>query len=90
MQLSILLNTDYNFKGVFLIAILYLMRQSTTVQCIGGACSVAWELPAPAAFLPIWLYNGTRVFKMKYFFYLFYPVHLLLLYLLNTVVAAHG
>ena len=90
MQLSILLNTDYNFKGVFLIAILYLMRQSTTVQCIGGACSVAWELPAPAAFLPIWLYNGTRGLKMKYFFYLFYPVHLLLLYLLNTVVAAHG
>ena len=75
-------NTDYNFKGVFLIAILYLMRQSTAVQCVGGACSVAWELPAPIAFLPIWLYNGFRGLKMKYFFYWFYPVHLLILSLI--------
>lgn len=90
MRLSIVLNTDYNFKGVFLIAILYLTRQSTAVQCVGGACSVAWELPAPVAFLPIWLYNGTRGLKMKYFFYWFYPVHLLLLYLLNTAIAMHG
>lgn len=90
MKLSIVLNTDYNFKGVFLIAMLYLTRQSTVIQCAGGACSVAWELPAPIAFLPIWLYNGTRGLKMKYFFYWFYPVHLLLLYLLSTVIAAHG
>lgn len=31
--------------------------------------------------LPIGLYNGTRGYNMKWFFYLFYPVHLLLIFL---------
>ena len=74
------IDTDYNYKGVFLIAVLYLMRSSRLYQCIGGAVSVTWELPAPLAFLPVYLYNGKRGLRMKYFFYFFYPVHLLLLY----------
>ena len=38
------------------------------------------EVYALFAVLPIALYNGQRGMKMKYFFYAFYPVHLLLLY----------
>ena len=90
MKLATLLCTDYNFKGVFLIAMLYLTKQAPAVQCVSGACCVSWELPAPIAFLPIWLYNGKRGLRLKYFFYWFYPVHLLLLYLLNTAIAAYG
>lgn len=89
MWLANYIDTDYNFKGVLLIAILYLMKSSRLYQCMGGAAAVAWELPAPLAFLPVYLYNGTRGRQMKYFFYWFYPVHLMLLYLIaNYVIPA--
>lgn len=82
MWLANWINTDYNFKGVLLIALLYLMKSSRLYQCLGGAAAVAWELPAPLAFVPVYLYNGTRGRQMKYLFYWFYPVHLMILYLI--------
>ncbi len=84
MALAWWLKTDYSYKGVFLIAVLYLLRNSRLYQCIGGAAAISWELPAPLAFIPIYFYNGERGFSMKYFFYFFYPVHLMILYVLNT------
>ena len=35
--------------------------------------------------IPIILYNGKRGIKMKYFFYAFYPVHLLLLFIVTKL-----
>lgn len=84
MELANRMDTDYNFKGVFLIAILYLSRSSRLVQCMAGAAGVSWELPAPLGFIPVYLYNGKRGLRMKYFFYWFYPVHLLLLHVLEV------
>lgn len=80
MWLANYINTDYNYKGVFLIAALYFTHESRLFQCAAGSVSVAWEMPAPLSFIPIWLYNGTRGRQMKYFFYFFYPVHLMILY----------
>lgn len=74
-----LLKTDYSYKGVFLIEVLYVMRFSRLYQCLGGAAAISWEIPAPAAFLPVYFYNGKRGISLKYFFYWFYPVHLILL-----------
>ena len=72
--------TDYGARGVLSIGVIYLLRGSSLWQTLGGAATFYWELPAPVAFLPIAAYNGKRGLKMKYLFYIFYPVHLLLLY----------
>ena len=41
------------------------------------------EFVAMLGVIFIWLYNGKRGLKMKYFFYAFYPVHLLILWLIT-------
>ena len=76
------LHTDYGAKGVICIMVLYLLRNKKPLQLAGGAVSFLWENPAPLAFLPIACYNGRRGFNLKYIFYIFYPLHLFLLYLL--------
>lgn len=81
MYAANLLDTDYNWKGVFLIAVLYLARRLRLLQCMTGAAAVAWEQPASLGFIPVFLYNGKRGLQMKYFFYWFYPVHLLVLHI---------
>lgn len=84
--LAELLHTDYGAFGVALIIVLYLFRNKKAVMCIVGAIFCAWELTAPLAFLAIWFYNGTRGRQPKWFFYWFYPVHLLLYSLIGMYV----
>lgn len=76
-----LIHSDYSFYGVISIYILYMFRYQKRQQLMMGALSFLYEPTALAAFVPIAFYNGRRGLKIKYFFYLFYPVHLLVLYL---------
>ncbi len=76
--LAEVLHTDYGAFGVALIVLLYLLHNKRTMQCILGAVCCSWELTAPLAFPLIWLYNGKRGRQPRWFFYWFYPVHLLL------------
>lgn len=73
-----ILHSDYGYKGVLLIFILYIFHRKPLWMTLTGALSLLWEAPAILAFIPIHLYNQKRGLPMKYFFYFFYPLHLLL------------
>lgn len=83
-----LLSTDYAGGGVLMIIMFYLFRTNIIYSGIaqlsintlvyGGA-----QKYASFAMIPIAFYNGKRGPKgLKYVFYFFYPVHLLLLYII--------
>ena len=80
--------TDYGAIGVALIVALYLTRNSRTQQSILGAGMMLFELTAPLAFVLTWFYNGQRgrcPQWAKWAFYLFYPVHLVVLGVITNV-----
>ena len=79
------LNLDYGMYGIVSIVALYVFRQNKWMQLLVGAISFMWEPVAPFAFLPIALYNGERGIKMKYLFYIFYPAHLLVFYIIARI-----
>ena len=84
MIIAMYLETDYSGMGVLTITAIYLFRRRKALAMLAGCvvlCVMSLsEVYALFAVLPIALYNGQRGMKMKYFFYAFYPVHLLLLY----------
>lgn len=94
MAAADLLRTDYGGMGVLTIAVMYILRRKKVLAAAGGCvvltCLALSEAPAFIALLPIALYNGERGLKMKYFFYAFYPVHLLILYLICLAAGMGG
>ena len=82
MEAAQLAKTDYAAIGVLCIIVTYLFRKKKIWQIVSGCIVFSWELTAPLAYIPIAFYNGKRGWNLKYFFYLVYPVHLFLLYVL--------
>jgi len=87
--LSVLLKTDYSYIGILFIAMLYFFRTNKKMQILFG-CIIFLQVDIAYlfAFVPIAMYNGhiIRSKKFKYFFYIFYPAHLLVLYLLSLLI----
>ena len=79
---------DYGVKGYGFVLLLYLLREQPILRAVlgGGYLSSTWQ--AGLAFVPLALYNGKRGFirgrLLQYGFYLFYPLHLLILYWLRV------
>lgn len=88
------LHTDYGWFGVMLIIIFYCFKNYRTKGVLifavfntgYGLLTGTVKLYAALAGFPIFLYNGKKGrLNWKYFFYAFYPAHLLLLYFVHKV-----
>lgn len=84
------MRTDYRAAGVLAIVLIYWFRDNR-IRAAGAAVAelaLLSDIREAAAFLvllPLWCYDGTRGKQIKYFFYAFYPLHLLALALLASV-----
>ncbi len=95
-----LLHTDYGGLGIVMAAVFIIGRElpePMVIQTAGLAITnLAWfstsfiQPAAVAAMVPIALYSGkkaTRSKLLQWAFYLFYPAHLLVLWILSTVLS---
>lgn len=89
LALSFILHADYGYRGFGFILMLYALRQTKLVRAVVGCCFLNSGWISGAAFIPISLYNGKRGFirssLLKFCFYIFYPAHLLIIYLARAL-----
>lgn len=83
---GIFFQADYNWKGIILILVLYFFYLYPVEKTIAGCLALYWEPMACLAFIPINLYNHQKGKGSKYFFYFFYPAHLLILFLIRFAI----
>ena len=82
------LQTDYSWRGIFLICVLFMFRDKPLLAFMFGLpFLMVYGLAGSAAGLMMpMLYSGQRGFATgwvsKYFFYAFYPLHLMAIWLL--------
>lgn len=89
-----IIHCDYGYGGILLISVFYLLRKSRALAGISGYACISWYNPSEIFALPgfilILLYNGKRGFiksnTAKYFFYAFYPAHLIIIYLIRSII----
>ena len=82
---AILFHADYGGAGFAFIVLLYILRQQPVMQAVIGSCMLPLMWVAGLAFIPINMYDGSRGFirgqLAKYLVYVYYPLHLLVIYL---------
>ena len=92
-----LLAVDYGMIGVLTILLLYLSLERKEPVSAAGIIAIncgllsflyAWpvQLFGILALVPLRFYNGRRGRNWKYFFYLFYPLHLLVFWLIFQLI----
>lgn len=83
------LNTDYSWWGVMLIFLFYAFKDNKLMAVFFAAVSMllygGTERYAVLSLVPILLYNGNKGRSMKYLFYVYYPLHILVLCVLRYV-----
>ncbi len=105
--LAALMNTDYGWQGVLLIALFGLVRErpekwawliagmSVLFMLIPSSIRMIFGMRVPiqifglASLVPMWLYSGEKASGSKLLqwgFYLFYPAHMLLLWLAKLMI----
>lgn len=87
---------DYNIYGILLILIFYIFRNNKLYIFISMIALNLLNFIFPNLFdlakiqffsifslIPIFLYNGKKGKDLKYFFYIFYPLHFLVIEIIN-------
>ena len=87
---SFILNISYDIYGILLISLLYIFKDKKLILYLSIILiTILYPYPLQIfslfAFLLIYFYNGKLGRKSKYFFYLYYPSHLIVLYLLSLL-----
>lgn len=89
MKTANFLETDYSGTGILTVTAMYFLRfhrlASMTAGCTALAVMNQSEYPAFLALIPMAGYNGKRGWNLKYFFYIFYPAHLLLMWFISVL-----
>lgn len=89
MWFTVLLCTDYSFKGILLISIYYFFRKYKWLKLgLGAVWSLLWGEIQRYSILASFLlaaYNGEKGYSFKYFFYVFYPLHLFVLFMISCL-----
>ncbi|WP_256205866.1 TraX family protein [Carnobacterium iners] len=88
LLISELLKVDYSIIGILSIFIFYYFHDHVLLRTILNGPLFLMNLTAIFSFIPIQLYNGKRGKQNKTFFYLFYPGHLILLFLIRMIFIA--
>lgn len=86
----VVIGGDYSAYGILCIIVIYFFREKPVLS-VGLACIILCllsitELPAFLAMIPVAFYNHQRGLSLKYAFYLFYPLHIMLLYGLSLLI----
>lgn len=94
-----LLKTDYSYYGILMIAVMYIFREQTERKFIFlfllMLCTSGLNHFAILSLPLLWLYQSSEKekrnyqsfsFIRKYFFYLIYPVHMLLFYIIRELI----
>lgn len=87
LLISIVLRADYGCSGFGFILLMGLLREYPVFRAVTGSCFLSSRWQAGMAFIPIAFYNGKRGFikgrVLKILFYVIYPLHMLILYLIK-------
>lgn len=89
VSLGYFIPMDYGWAGIAMIVLFYLFEKNTILLSSTFFCLIIiycithqspFELPAILALFPILMYNGKQGLKVKNLFYIFYPLHFLILF----------
>lgn len=86
MIVAYFIKCDRRQWGILVIALFYIFRDSRWKQALTSIVSFRDQaIVSHLALIPILLYNGDRGRNMRYFFYIFYPLHLIVLYFISVI-----
>lgn len=82
---SVMLNVNYGIGMVFVTAVLWLMEGNGALTTFVGVIAALVYFPAPFGFLFNYFYNGEKGKEKRRWFYVFYPLQLLILGLIGKL-----